>query len=66
MRPGIEVVKASTWEAPFYSRIAAARALELSVLYSVTLLQVGRGNERSLFALRPRLSDPFTSCSMPR
>ncbi|WIA43760.1 hypothetical protein OEZ86_010184 [Tetradesmus obliquus] len=36
---GIEVVKASTWEGPFYSRITAARALELSVLYSVTLLQ---------------------------
>jgi hypothetical protein len=41
LRPGVEVVKASTWEGPFYSRIAAARALELSVLYSVTLLQVG-------------------------
>jgi hypothetical protein len=37
---GVEVVKASTWEGPFYSRITAARALELSVLYSVTLLQV--------------------------
>ncbi|KAF6252635.1 hypothetical protein COO60DRAFT_504509 [Scenedesmus sp. NREL 46B-D3] len=36
---GIEVVKASTWEAPFYTRIIAARAQELSVLYSVTLLQ---------------------------
>jgi hypothetical protein len=34
------VVKASTWEQPFHSRISAARALELAVLRTTLLLQV--------------------------
>jgi hypothetical protein len=38
--PGVEVVKASTWEQPFYKRISAARALELAVLKTTLLLQV--------------------------
>jgi hypothetical protein len=38
----MEVVKASTWEQPFYKRINAARALELASLYWVLMLQVKR------------------------
>lgn len=37
---GVEVVKASTWEQPFYKRISAARQLELAVLKTTLLLQV--------------------------
>jgi hypothetical protein len=40
--PGVEVVKASTWEQPFYKRISAARSLELAVLKTTLLLQVRR------------------------
>lgn len=46
---GIEVVKASTWEQAFFSRITAARAVELSVLYTVIIMQVclGEGGGRA-------------------
>jgi hypothetical protein len=37
---GIEVVKCSTWEAPFKERISVARGRELSRLLKVALLQV--------------------------